>query len=137
MDTSKTEGEKLHKFVTTFNPKSIDHSAMKIINLIVDFPVQKTRQMKLMQFKVRDAFFDEDEDFEQGRKRRFKELQLKIRKRIKELFKGNPHAKIESSIPVLPTMPKNIQSAVGKNRGLFKDNNKEKAKNFTKERVNE
>ena len=137
METSKTEGEKLHKFVTTFNPKSIDHSAMKIINLIVDFPVQKTRQMKLMQFKVRDAFFDEDEDFEQGRKRRFKELQLKIRKRIKELFKGNPHAKIESSIPVLPTMPKNIQSAVGKNRGLFKDNNKEKAKNFTKERVNE
>ena len=137
METSKTEAEKLHKFVTTFNPKSIDHSAMKIINLIVDFPVQKTRQMKLMQFKVRDAFFDEDEDFEQGRKRRFKELQLKIRKRIKELFKGNPHAKIESSIPVLPTMPKNIQSAVGKNRGLFKDNNKEKAKNFTKERVNE
>ena len=93
--------------------------------------------MKLMQFKVRDAFFDEDEDFEQGRKRRFRELQLKIKKRIKELFKGNPHAKIESSIPVLPTMPKNIQSAVGKNRGLFKDNNKDKARNFTKERVNE
>jgi hypothetical protein len=93
--------------------------------------------MKLMSFKVRDAFFDEDEDFEQGRKRRFRELQKKIKKRIKELYKGNPHAKIESSIPVLPTMPKNIQSAVGKNRALFKDNNKDKARNFQKERVNE
>jgi hypothetical protein len=93
--------------------------------------------MKLMQFKIRDAFFEDDEDLKQGRRRRFKELQLRIKKRIKELYKGNPHAKIESSMPMLPTMPKNIYSAVGKNRNLFKDVNKERAKNYNKEKKDE
>lgn len=34
-------------------------------------------------------------------------------------------------------MPKIIASAVGKNRSLFKDLNKDKAKNFNKERKDE
>ena len=60
---------------------------------------------------------------------------MKIKKRIKELYKGNPHAKIESSIPMLPTMPRRVGMEIGENRKLFKDYNKDRAKNFKKERV--
>ncbi len=84
---------------------------------------------------MRDTFFEDDEDIAAGRKRRFRDLQLKIRKRIKELYKGNPHAKIESLVPMLPTMPKKIASAVGENRKLFKDFNKDRARNYNKEKV--
>eukprot|EP00347_Sterkiella_histriomuscorum_P008976 403343006 len=135
-DTTSKEAEKLHHFITNFNPDSIDLS-LRVIPLIENFPQTKTKEIKLCNFKIREAFFDDDEDFKTGRKRRFRELQLRIKKRIQELFKGNPHAKIESSIPVLPQMPKVIQSAVGKNRSLFKDSNKEKAKNYNRERKDE
>jgi hypothetical protein len=40
-------------------------------------------------------------------------------------------------MPMLPTMPKNIYSAVGKYRAIFKDVNKDRAKNYNKERKDE
>ncbi|CDW78036.1 UNKNOWN [Stylonychia lemnae] len=135
-ETSTKEGEKLHKFITTFNP-DVEDPVIKLNNLLENFPVSRTRELKLNAFRIREAFFDDDEDLKAGRKRRFKELQIRIKKRIRELYKGNPHAKIESSIPVLPQMPKMIASAVGKNRMLFKDVNKERAKNYNKERKDE
>jgi hypothetical protein len=36
---------------------------------------------------------------------------------------------------MLPTMPKKIASAVGENRKLFKDVNRDRAKNYNKEKV--
>jgi hypothetical protein len=84
----------------------------------------------LRTFKVRDNFFEEEEDSGAAKKRRYLDLKRKIKRRIKALFQGSPHAKIESSMPMLPTMPKCIFSAVGEKRKLFKDSMKEKAKNF-------
>lgn len=46
------------------------------------------------------------------------------------MYAGDVHAKIESAMPMLPTMPKVISSAVGKYRKLFKDNNKDRARNI-------
>ena len=103
---------------------------MKVAPLIDNFSQTKTQELKLKAFRVRDTFFEEDEDLKTARRRRFKELQVRIRSRLKELYKGNPHAKIESSMPALPNMPKKIGSALGKSRRFFKDVNKEKARNF-------
>lgn len=36
---------------------------------------------------------------------------------------------------MLPTMPRRIGMEIGENRKLFKDNNKDRAKNFNKEKV--
>lgn len=135
-DTQTREQTKLAQFIQQFRPEDADPS-IKLTNLLDDFPSSRTKQIKLNTFRIRESFFDDDEDFKAGKKRRYRELQLRIKKRIIELYKGNPHAKIESSIPVLPQMPKNIQSAVGKSRFLFKDINKDKAKNFNKERKDE
>ncbi len=63
IDTCRNDAERLHNFIIKFDPKAIDHN-VKVVSMISNFPEQKTRQMKLMQFKVRDAFFDDDEDFE-------------------------------------------------------------------------
>ena len=55
---------------------------------------------------------------------------MKIKKRIHELYQGNVHAKIESAMPMLPSMPKQVYSAVGSKRKLFQDKNKEKARHY-------
>lgn len=44
---------------------------------------------------------------------------------------GNPHAKIETSVRMLPQMPKCIYSAVGNKRRLFRDAFKEKANHYS------
>ena len=105
--------------------------------LPLNFQDNKTQELKLKAFRVRDAFFEEDEDLKAGRDRRFRELHVRIKKRIKELYKGNPHAKIQDSMPVLPSMPKKIGRALGQNRRLFKDQNKDRARLFNRQKVDE
>ena len=56
---------------------------MRVEPLIDNFSQTKTQELKLKAFRVRDTFFEEDEDFKTARRRRFKELQVRIRNRLK------------------------------------------------------
>ena len=72
---------KLQDFIKSFDHIHIDPS-LRLISIREDFPSQRTKEIELKTFKIRDAFFDDDEDLEAGRKRRLKELRLRIKKRI-------------------------------------------------------
>jgi dephospho-CoA kinase len=64
----------------------LTENGIKVTQIVENFPGKKIRELKLSYFKVKDSFFDDEEELEQAKKRRLKELREKIRKRVYELY---------------------------------------------------
>ena len=92
--TSIKDNARLREFIINFE-KLIQDNMVKITQIVDDFPVQRIRELHLKDFKIKDSFFEEeDQNTEEAKLKKFQMLKEKIKKRIYELYQGNPHAKI-------------------------------------------